>query len=457
MKRILMRAGMSPLNNLDALQVLLKDTIRTNSGNMVFWHSLLRTLTLAGTEIDTIGDPVEYSNSYIEEINEKYDCFVIPFANAFRFSFQPELRRWTKMIKKLRIPCIVVGVGLQARIGYNFDDTSPLDNDVKNFVRAVLEKSDMVGVRGRVTGDYLKRLGFVEDKDFTIIGCPSLFFYGDCLPAVNKRELTPESMICFNSRANLPSNIHIFLDKVRRSFPNHYYIPQNTVDFKLLYAGVPLLSEEEVPAEYPQHANDHIFAEDRVRAFINVPTWLNFLSQATLSCGSRIHGNIAGILAGTPSYVLAHDSRILELVEYHNIPHMLAKDINEKTDLREIYEQADFDSVHKGHKKRFDTYTKFLKQNGLITIFDSGYTGQEEVPFDKKISKIELQPPIHSFISRSQEEKIERMEAFYTFFYEKNEELKQRIRAEERRKQEEKAKAKELNSLQKVMKKAARL
>jgi polysaccharide pyruvyl transferase WcaK-like protein len=37
--------------------------------------------------------------------------------------------------------------------------------------------------------------------------------------------------------------------------------------------------------------------------------------------GSRIHGSIAAVLSGTPSYLLAHDARTLELARYFDLPH----------------------------------------------------------------------------------------------------------------------------------------
>src|SRR5699024_7513084 len=98
-------------------------------------------------------------------INETYDCYIIPLADAFRESFRSHLRRYTRLIKKLNIPVIVVGVGLSAPFEPDLDEGFPFDADVKNFVSAVLEKSNIIGVRGQITADYLTKLGFRAGVD----------------------------------------------------------------------------------------------------------------------------------------------------------------------------------------------------------------------------------------------------------------------------------------------------
>ena len=417
-----MRAAMLPFDNLDTFTVISEDRIGTNAGNMFFQYSLSRILTVDdNTSIDAISTTKSRTKEEVNRINKEYDCFVLPLANAFRVSFQEELRKITKLIKQLKIPCVVVGVGLQAGVSVKQEDMSfSFDQDVKDFMRAVLDKSDIVGVRGELTAAYLKNLGFAEGRQYQMIGCPSLFAFGDKLPETRRKPLTKDSMVCYNSSILLPQKFHDFLNKCRTQFPNHYFIPQNTADYRMLYAGVPIpLSRKgKVPENYPQHAYDSLFLEDRARAFLNVPTWLNFTGQAVMNYGSRIHGNIAGVLAGTPSFIFANDARVLELAQYHKVPYMLAKDITEKTDLTDIYEKTDFETVHEGHEKRFESYLEFLQKNGLRTIYDET-RNPEWIPFDERMKQITLEPPIHSFLTQSAEERVKRMERFYEFLSER--------------------------------------
>src|SRR6185503_5554689 len=74
----------------------------------------------------------------------------------------------------------VIGVGAQAGIGLDARSLAPMADSVRAFVAAVLDRSASIGVRGEFTKSYLLGLGFPSDA-IDIIGCPSLFTYGDSL------------------------------------------------------------------------------------------------------------------------------------------------------------------------------------------------------------------------------------------------------------------------------------
>ena len=97
---------------------------------------------------------------YAARVNEEFDAFVVPLANAFRADFKPHLDRLTALIERLRIPGVVVGVGAQLSIDGGL--TTGIEDSVEAFMRAVLERSASIGVRGDVTEKYLDHLGFEE-------------------------------------------------------------------------------------------------------------------------------------------------------------------------------------------------------------------------------------------------------------------------------------------------------
>ena len=130
MKRILVRAGMSPLVGYDPMDVIYNNLIGNNIGNMLFPYSVSRTLMREDVLIDTINPAKKCTKWDIKTINEKYDCLVLPFANAFRASFIGELKKVTKLVKQLKIPCIVVGVGAQAGIDKTIKNK---ELDIKTF------------------------------------------------------------------------------------------------------------------------------------------------------------------------------------------------------------------------------------------------------------------------------------------------------------------------------------
>ena len=106
MKKILMRAQMQHDAAFSPDTVLLENLMGGNSGNWLYQYSLFRTLMVdSSVKIDIFNaNKQTVDDSFIKSVNESYDCFVIPLANAFKKSFGKELRTLTRMVKKLKIP-----------------------------------------------------------------------------------------------------------------------------------------------------------------------------------------------------------------------------------------------------------------------------------------------------------------------------------------------------------------
>lgn len=96
-----------------------------------------------------------------------------------------------------------------------------------------------------------------------------------------------------------------------------------------------------------------------MRFFCNVPKWMEFLNDSDLTFGSRLHGNIAAVLAGTPALLVTKDSRTRELAEYHHLNAIHESKLNEKLTLQELVEQQDFSQIEKYQKQNFDRYVAF--------------------------------------------------------------------------------------------------
>ena len=95
--------------------------------------------------------------------------------------------------------------------------------------------------------------------------------------------------------------------------------------------------------------------------------WLDFLGTQDFACGTRIHGNIAALLAGTPAFVLAHDSRTLELCRFHQLPHLrLEADGTaggESLDAADLYDRTDLDGFNAARRTGYATWIEFLDRN----------------------------------------------------------------------------------------------
>ena len=316
-----------------------------NSGNLLFAQSVYKSLYTPRNQIDVDGYDLDFAGA--EEMNDRYDAYVLPLANAFRPQFEPQLQRYTALIQRLKIPCIVVGVGMQA--GLNLEELagSPMDRTVRAFVSAVLDRSPAIGVRGEHTRDYLIRLGF---RDVEVIGCPSLYFNGAELGVRQPcGALDADAAIAVNHPPSAATAQ--FARRVLAGYPNSVFVAQEDRNAAAWRAIVSEIS----PGD----------AAGRVRHFKDFPPWLAFMKTRTFSLGTRIHGNIAAMLAGVPAVVIVHDARTREIVQYHELPHVSADAITEKSSAADLFASADVAAANAGAALRFGRYKKFLEKSGL--------------------------------------------------------------------------------------------
>jgi len=407
MKNILIRAGMSPLDIFDAPYILNNNSIGGNVGNLIYQYSVFRTLMREDTIITP--DYYNYEPSRADEINEKYDCYVIPLADAFRKEFVPSLRKYTQLIKKLKIPVYVIGVGLRAPFEPKLNEGFPFDEDVKAFISAVLEKSNIIGLRGEITSKYLTRLGFKEGVDHTVIGCPSMYTFGRELN-IRKTNITKDSIICVNSSRLSPKNVLDFITRGMKEYPNHYFIPQWLKELKLVHLGSPAIAKDS--KNYPVKMSDPTYMSNRVRFPLNAPTWFEFIGKADLSFGARLHGNITATISGTPSIIIPKDARMRELAEYHQLTHVMANEITEKTKLSDLIEKVDFQLPSKRQAENFDHYIDFLNKNKIDHIYKE-INQPNNVPLEERLKSVQLLPMEVPITGCSMEETIARWEKFY--------------------------------------------
>ena len=415
---------MSPFDNFSMRTIIRDDLVWYNIGNMLFPYSMWRTLLTPETEIDKF---CRVNPDDADCFNESYDAFVIPLANAFRPSFMPQMQRMTKLISRMKIPCVVTGVGLQLDVEPNFSVAQPFDETVKHFCSAVLEKSAMIGVRGEITAAYLKKLGFGE-RHVTAIGCPSMYSRGPKLPFREPKPFSEDLRVALSTHATAPEKIHTILNDGMTLFPNHHLIVQDLHELKLLYYGAPFSSRVKatVPEHYLSDATHPLYINDRVRSFISVERWVSFLEKKDFTFGCRIHGNVASILAGTPALVFAPDSRIRELSEYHNIPHLRINEITDDFNLAKTYESTDFAMVLRGHEQRFQHFLSFLEANGLNHIYKDNPAGID-CPYDQKMKQINLYPEVQTLFGVQPKYASKRINCYYSDLYRREEKLHEQL------------------------------
>ncbi|MCQ2507629.1 MAG: polysaccharide pyruvyl transferase family protein [Dorea sp.] len=379
MKKYLMRGGMSPLDVYTPDQVHATNSIGANSGNLLYAFGVYRTLMTEDVQIDMDYYGVErsYTDADIDRINEEYDAYICPLADAFRDEFRGKLLKYAHFFDRLTIPCYVIGMGIRAKYGQNLKDYDyTMDEEAKIFLKALLNKSAMVGLRGEITGGYLKHLGFVEEKDFRVIGCPSMYMYGRDLHQRSDFKfdenglLLPETKLSFNMSSKTPANIISFLASQMDRFEDYYCVEQNENEMALLYYGLDYNPRQDVNRDFfPTTVNHPLIQQDRYKMFINVRTWNEFMKGRDLSVGSKLHGNVAALISGCPALFLPLDGRMQELINYHKFASVPYEEVKENDTIESLLERVDITAVAKQQAENFDRYVDFLNINGLDHIY----------------------------------------------------------------------------------------
>jgi len=393
--RVLVWSGKLPYERADPLTTLMRNLTGTNVGNMLFQQAVIKALSLPDTEVASNGYGLELSE--VERINDDCDVLVLPLANQFRPNFGDRLSTMAETIRRLKMPVVVVGVGCQTGIDYDCTRLDPIKPQVKDFVGAVLDHSSSIGVRGMCTGEYLKSLGF---KSVEVIGCPSMFMNGPVLTAptpIEKFDRTTRLSV----NVSAPGKQAVFstgLDKMGQviaravySYDDVEYVPQQRDSLMALLLGTSHQTHEQ--RGIPRSVYRQMYDAGRVKAFIDPRTWIEHLAGRDFVFGTRLHGGIAALLAGTPASLIAHDSRTLELARYHEIPHVSITSPALAGDPADLYDESAYSAMLSGHARRFDAYAQFLQTNGLRNVFTHGDGG---AAFDERMSAVELPPAIVS-------------------------------------------------------------
>lgn len=407
---------MLPTDVFDAAYILANNSIGGNVGNLIYAYSVYRTLTTEDVEFTP--DYYRVNQSDASYINDNYDAYIIPLADAFRPEFEKVLKTYTALINKLTIPVYVIGVGLRADFEPDLTKTNDFDDTVKKFVKAVLNKSSMIGVRGEITSKYLSNLGFREGIDHLAIGCPSMYAFGENLK-IRDTKITKDSIVTVNSSKLSPDNVLDFITRSQNEFENHYFIPQWLKELRLTYLGGPNLGNPK--PNYPSFSTDPVYQNDRVRYFLNAQSWIDFIGKADLSFGARLHGNITATIAGTPSIIIPKDGRMRELTEFHSLNNIWAKDITPQTNIFDLVEKSDFHSCERVHANNFQRYLNFLNKNNLDHIYKES-TNPTVIPLDEQLKTLDMAQPLRSFVDLSATEIRQRYDRFYNLSMETSDE-----------------------------------
>lgn len=378
--RILLRAGRPPHDESSSEAAVAWSGggyFSSNTGNMLVSDAVYRLLKTPTTQIVCdayVPESRHLSTAEVARINNNFDAYVLPLSNALRPGFSASLENLTAVIEQLTIPVIVACVGGNVLSG----DSGQLRSGVREvsyrFVRAILDHSAAIGVRGEITRTALLKLGF-HDSDIEVVGTPAMYDVPHDMEIVKTSVLSNAAKLSINLNPDFPG-----MDDFYRLNEEHY--PSLTTIFQTVAAANLLLwgkTATAFPQGIPREVSDAAYRENRLRLFTNPRPWKEYVASCDFVFGPRLHGAVAALSVGTPAFLLTVDSRTQEVADYHAIPHMPFASARETNHLlaSDLYDMADFTHFNARFQENREHYLGFLERCGLEHIYQPGKSNEE--------------------------------------------------------------------------------
>ncbi|NMJ43405.1 polysaccharide pyruvyl transferase family protein [Roseomonas sp. JC162] len=340
-----------------------------NTGNLFIGHGLFHGLDCAHKAFHP-----GFAAIPAERLHEHFDVVFVPASNFVGNGV--DLTAHADYFARTKLPIFCFGLGSQLRPG----ETPALKPGTERFLRLMADRSGSIGVRGAFTAEVLWDMGI---RNTSITGCPSMLGM--------RTDILARLAVAVPSRDKVALN---FSNNVRRHalYPDAMRISENALFQRLLSENAYYIIQNERPEldmiaammagdgrRYASAMQEiatlfgvsasrsdlRNFLERRMRVFFSVEDWVGCMETMSAAIGSRFHGNVAALLAGTPALFLVHDMRTRELCELMRLPHVL---LDREVPVEEILERAgelDYAPFIAQFARLTMEWRLFLDRNGL--------------------------------------------------------------------------------------------
>ena len=300
---------------------------------------------------------IRRNHDFSEDMNA--DSVVTNILHCVASFYEVDLPYWDNIFKRA-INVVPMSAGFMYN-GENGGYPSELSSDIVRLFSKIAERNE-VGVRNEVDAEILGKHGV---KNVRVIGCPSLFYHmsRDFTVKENCERVQSTNFNFSTDFANLNISQKYFLHTHMKLFwymLNVYRKHEIDVDFTMQKALTWEVSDMSRVINYDE-ARD--FFEGKGRFFFSVKDWTEALKKNDFCIGTRFHGNVAGILASTPTLMINIDLRMKKLNEYHNIPAIDIADFDPNKPMEYYYEKADYSKFNSNFAKTYDNFIDYCKKN----------------------------------------------------------------------------------------------
>jgi hypothetical protein len=295
-----------------------------NTGNMMFTQSLTSVLD-GGSWGSFRLDPQDV---------EGHDAIVLAAANWVN-DFD-DFGWLAERLEKTRVPVFLIGVGAQASGEGEIPRVNP---GTLRLLSLVQERSASISARGSFSCEVLNSYGI---KTARPTGCPSLMLMGPEGPSPTLlREPRFDAVSVHSTRHGFsrtdPFQTFLYRQAMRRNLD--LVLQSEVADIHYAVHGrtgeaVPPRAGEVLPEIYDAPLQDiEGYLGRHGRVFTQYADWIAYMRQRTFCFGTRIHGTIAALIAGTPATLVVHDSRTAELAQIMGVPTVRWQDVPTDRDI----------------------------------------------------------------------------------------------------------------------------
>lgn len=308
-----------------------------------------------------------------EKMNESCDHVVIAASNFLWQGF--DMSYLADMIEPLQLPVTIMGLGAQTS---GMAEDKSIHPGTMRLISIVAERSKTIGVRGAYTADVLAHNGI---HNVEIVGCPSLFSNRAPSISIDRAKLESLEGLVVNFSRRVVS--HSFDKALMQKLENQLlkfallhkstFIAQDELAELLAGAGnAPITKEIRNYFSDLPTADVSDFFINNTRHFNDPSDWKAFVATRPACIGTRLHGAIAALVSGTPSMLIAHDSRTLEMAEAFQMPHLSLKNLSSGDDVNfpMLLEEADYSAFEARYREMYIRFAAFLDTNQLPHVLN---------------------------------------------------------------------------------------
>lgn len=286
-----------------------------NTGNLVFRKGLE---CLIDTNSAQLADP-RNADAILYGSGDLPALVLISCANWIGEgnSFEESNYSRSEVLSRRPLQLAPIGLGIQASIG---DHPFRISENTRRLLLILSEHSHLISVRCAKTAECLHDLGITN---YIITGCPSNFIsksdrdrlaitYRDRLQTIRSANSWNELRLVVNEPPEGHSSDHLFLSAFTELASS--IVVQTPSGISSVRYQQQANQENKIPSRFSPEA------KRKITYFFDVDAWLEHSYSSNATIGHRMHANMVGLQAGTPSLLIVHDARLQGLADTMRIP-----------------------------------------------------------------------------------------------------------------------------------------